>query len=128
MPFSKILEELFEAAGAAGAVMVDSDGEVVASVSEEGGACDMELVGAHHALVLDRIREAGSRVEGEKGGQGEGWGGIESIVITTGSARVVVSALKEDYSLVVLLSDRAPAGKALFESKKAVKEIEKEMG
>jgi predicted regulator of Ras-like GTPase activity (Roadblock/LC7/MglB family) len=128
MPFRKILEELLEAAGAAGAVMVDNDGEVVASVSGEEGAWDMELVGAHHALVLDVIREAGSRVEAEQGGRGGGWGGVESIVITTASARVVVSALKEDYSLVVLLVGRAPAAKALFESKQAVKQIEKEMG
>lgn len=119
MSFQGILEELRGAVGATGAVMVDSDGEVVASAPGPDGA-DMELVGAHLALIMGRIKEAGSMI----GGGGD----VESVVISTGSSRLVISALKEDYSLVVLLPMRVSSGKALFECGRAVEVIEKEMG
>jgi len=119
MPFQKILEELNASSGARGAVMVDEDGEVVAAATGDDGA-DMELVGAHNAIVLGRIKEACSRLSG--------CGPVGTVVITSESARTVLSALKDGYCLAVLLPKKAPSGKAVFASKHAAEKIEQEMG
>ncbi len=106
-------------AGVVGAIMVAHDGEVVASAAAPG-ARDMDLVGAHYAVVLDRIKDAGSRVDDRAG--------INSIVVSTKRFRQVMTVIKDGYCLVVLIKRRAPSGRVLLESGKAVERIEEEMG
>ncbi|MFQ5465064.1 MAG: roadblock/LC7 domain-containing protein [Thermodesulfobacteriota bacterium] len=127
MPFSAILRRLTERSGASGAVLVDRDGEVVASHPQPPPAppagsegLDMPLVGAHHAIVIERIREASSRAL-------PGAGPVKGTLISTTGASVVISTVKEGLCLVVLTGGGA-AGKVLFESGRAVRLIEEEMG
>lgn len=119
MPFKRILKDLTDHTESIGAVMIDWDGEVVASytVTED---LDMPLVGAHHGIVLNRIKEA----SGNHGGTAH----VETTVILTAKTGIAISAIKEGYSLVVVMGEEALPGKILFESKKAVRLIEKEMG
>ena len=131
MPFNAILRRLTERTGASGAVLVDRDGEVVAShpgslrAGPEG--LDMPLVGAHYAIVTERIREASSRAL-------PGAGQPSSALISTTGASVAISTVKDGLCLVVLtcgggrLAGGCGGGRVLFESKRAVRLIEEEMG
>jgi predicted regulator of Ras-like GTPase activity (Roadblock/LC7/MglB family) len=119
MPFKKILRNLTETAGVVGAIMVAHDGEVVASAAAPG-ARDMDLVGAHYAVVLDLIKDAGVRVDAGAG--------VSSIVVSTKRFRQVMTVIKDGYCLVVLIKRHAPSGRVLMESRKTVEKIEEEMG
>lgn len=116
--FDKILKELAQSAGATGAIMLDWEGEVVASYSHST-ALEMDLIGAHHGIILNIIKDAASR---------HGVSEVSSVSITTEKTRLAISTIKEGYYLVVTMDRAKPQGKALFESKRAVARIEEEMG
>ncbi len=118
MSFNKILEGLIETAGVVGAVMVAHDGEVVASAAA-CGARDMDLVGAHYAVVLDLIKDAGLRIDA--GAE------VSSIVVSTKRFRQVMTVIKDGYCLVVLIKRDAPSGRVLLESRKTVEKIREAM-
>ncbi len=122
MAFEKILKGIAVMSGVAGVVMVAEDGEVVASVAGPAGPADLEmdLVGAHYALALDRIKEAGSRVNPEAE--------VRHIVASTAGFKQLITVIKDGYSLVVIMKRQALSGRVLFESGRIVKEIEEEMG
>lgn len=117
MIFTEILKSLSERTGANGAVMIDRDGEVVASWSVVAGL-DMELIGAHYEIVLDAAVEAAS---------GHG-GKVSSVAISTDTARLAILAIKEGYCLVLALDRAAPSGRVMIEAARAVETIETEMG
>ena len=108
--------------GVEGVVMVAEDGEVVASVAGPAGpvGLEMDLVGAHYALALDRIKEAGSRVN--PGAE------VRHIIASTARYKQMITVIKDGYSLVVIMKRQALSGRILFESGRIVKEIEEEMG
>ncbi len=116
--FVAILKDLVSRAGARGAIMLDHDGEVVASCSESD-ELDMNLIGAHHGIILNIIRDASSQSDFKD---------IESVSISTGKARLAISSLKEGYYLVLAMGRSRPVGRALFESKSTVRRLEEEMG
>ncbi|MDO8427366.1 MAG: roadblock/LC7 domain-containing protein [Deltaproteobacteria bacterium] len=118
MSFDLILKELTKNAGAKGAVMLDSDGEIVASHADSP-SLEIDLIGAHHGIVLDIIKDATSR---------SAFSGVRSVAISTVKSRLAISTLKEGYYLLVAMGRSAPMGKALFESRRAVERIEEEMG
>lgn len=117
MVFTEILKSLSARTGARGAVMIDRDGEIVASWPDSS-SLDMPLVGAHYEIILDSVKAAAPGPFGKVG----------SIFITTDSARVAVLALKEEYCLVAVLDRNAPIRRVLNEAAKAAELIEKEMG
>ncbi len=119
MSFEKILGDLTGMAGVVGAIMVAHDGEVVSSAAQPG-ARDMDLVGAHYAVVLDLIKDAGLRVDAGAG--------VNSIVVSTKRFRQVMTVIKDGYCLVVLIKRDAPSGRVLLASRKTVERIEEEMG
>ncbi len=131
MSFKKILDNLVLRSGAIGAVMVAGDGEVV-EASEiraagvdgmwSGGAAPLELdlVGAHNAVVLDLIKEITE--------QSPELGGVESVVVSNKSARLAITVLKEGYMVVAIMDRAARSAQVLFESKCAREQIETEMG
>ncbi len=119
MPFKKILRNLTETAGVIGAIMVARDGELVASAVQPGGQ-DMDLVGAHYAVVLDLIKDAVARVDAGTG--------VNSIVVSTERFRQVMTVIKDGYCLVVLIKRDASSGRVLMESRKTVERIEEAMG
>lgn len=118
MSFHEILRGLVEELGAEGAVMLASDGEVV-DVYASKESIEMDIIGAHHSVIFNSVKEIGSR---------QGGAAIEYAAIVTGTSRLLLSAIKEGYCLVVALNGRGPVGRALIESRKAVLRIEEEMG
>lgn len=117
MIFTEILKSLSERTNANGAVMIDKDGEIVASWSGVAGL-DMELIGAHYEIVLDAVNEAAFGCGGK----------VSSITISTDTAKLAILAIKEEYCLVLALDRAAHSGKAMCEAARAVETIEEEMG
>ncbi|MBI5588219.1 MAG: roadblock/LC7 domain-containing protein [Deltaproteobacteria bacterium] len=118
MPFKAILQDLALKAGATGAIMLDREGEVVASCAQND-SLQIDLIGAHHGIILNIIQDASTRSDFPE---------VSSVSISTDSAKLSISSIKEGYYLVVALEKRRPIGKTLFESRRAIKKIEEEMG
>ncbi len=118
MPFKAILQDLTQKSRAAGAIMLDWEGELVAAYSVSD-SLQMDLIGAHHGIILDIIKDASTRSDFRE---------VRTVSISTGSTRLAISSIKEGYYLVVALEKRQPVGRALFESRRAIKIIEREMG
>lgn len=116
MIFTEILKGLSERTGAKGAVMIDKDGEIVASWASSG--LDMELVGAHYEIVLDSANEAAYSHGGP----------VSSISVLTDTGRVAILAIKEGYCLVIAMDRAAHPGRVMLEAAGAVRAIETEMG
>ncbi len=117
MSFREILRGLVESLGAEGAVMLAHDGELVDSYA--ASEIEMDLIGAHFGVIFNIVNDVSSRYGGSA---------VESVAIVTGSSRLVVSAIKEGYCLVIALGGRGPLGGPLLQSRKAVARIEEEMG
>lgn len=118
MTFNEILRDLSVSAGAAGAIIIDWEGEVVASWAGSP-EIDINLIGAHHEIILDIIKDASSRHGAEA---------VRHVAITTDKARLAMASIKEGYCLVMALGRDVPVGKALLASGRAVERIESEMG
>jgi len=118
MAFESILKELTGKSGASGAIMLANDGEVVAYHTDEAGL-DIDLIGAHHGVILDIIRDASKRSDFKD---------IKSVSITTDTNRLAISTLKEGYYIVLAMRKALPIGRALYESGRAAKMLEQEMG
>ncbi len=119
MPFKKILQGLVERAGAAGAVILDREGEVLDKFSEDAHL-DLDLIGAHYGVILGIVQDAAGRQRDSSD--------IGSVSILTEKTRLSICVIKDGYYLVVTSGRKAPAGKTLLESSKAIKMIEAEMG
>ncbi|MBE9527633.1 MAG: hypothetical protein IME99_00170 [Proteobacteria bacterium] len=124
MSFKKILDNLVSRSGAKGAVMVAGDGEVVEAserggVSAGNGPLELDLVGAHNAVVLDLVKEVAENSE---------LGNVESVMVSTGTARLAVTVLKEGYMVVAVMDRAARSARVLYESKCARELLEAEMG
>ncbi|MBI2412958.1 MAG: hypothetical protein HYV24_07100 [Deltaproteobacteria bacterium] len=118
MSFREILRGLVESLGAEGAVMLAHDGELVDFYASRD-SIEMDLIGAHFGVIFNIVKDVSSRYGGSA---------VESVAITTGSSRLVISSIKEGYCLVTALGGRGSLGRALVQSKKAVARIEEEMG
>lgn len=120
MPFKAILKNLVEKTpGATGAILLDWEGEAVADFSKSPDI-DLPAVGAHKGIILNLTKDALTRL---KGGDG-----VRTIGISTDTAKIALSTVKEGYYIVMTLEKTKPISRAFFESKKAIKSIEREMG
>jgi len=117
MPFNAILKDLALRTRAQGAVMLASDGEIVAGHTESPNV-EIDLIGAHHGIVLSAVRETGLHGDDD----------VRSVVISTRENHLIISTLKEGYFVVVVLDKRLSPARALFNVKKAARAIEEEMG
>lgn len=129
MPFKAILKTLVEKTrGATGAILLDWEGEAVADFSKISDI-DLPAIGAHKGIILNRTRDALTRLKGENMSPNAFIGdGVKTIGISTELAKIALSTIKEGYYLVVTMEKNKPLGMAFFESKKAIKDIEREMG
>ncbi len=119
MAFNSILKDLAKRAGGTGAALLSMDGEVVASFSESP-AIEIDLIGAHHGIILNIIKEsAASQKESAA---------VKTVSISTDNARLAISTLKDGFYLVLAMDKSRYLGKALSESARAVKKLEKEIG
>lgn len=119
MPFKKILRGLVERSGAAGAVILDRDGEILDKFSEDAHL-DLDLIGAHYGVILGIVKDAAGRQRD--------FGEVGSVSILTEKTRLSICAIKDGYYLVVASGRKTLAGRTLLESSKAIKMIEAEMG
>ena len=130
MPFKAILENLVEKTpGATGAIMLDWEGEAVADFSKSQGL-DLSAIGAHKGIILNLTRDMLNRlsVRPPEAGHDKVENGIKTIGIATEFTRIALSTIKQGYYLVVTLEKTRPFGRAFFETKKAIRDIEREMG
>ena len=119
-----MLKELAGLTGAAGVVLVDREGEQVASHSDT--CLDMPLIGAHKGVILNAVKELSARHWPVEGGDG---GHIRCMSIITDTTRLAVCALAEGLALVVVLEwSGTPMARVLFECRRAARLIEKEIG
>lgn len=119
MSFRKILETLTSKSHARGAVMLDFEGEMVDSFSAATGL-ELDIIGAHKGLILNMLKDVAANThENDE---------VKSVAIQAGDSKIVMSPLKDGYYLLVVTDRFKPFGRVMFESKRAAKEIEKEMG
>lgn len=120
MPFKAILKNLVEKTpGATGAILLDWEGEAVAHFAKSPDI-DLPAIGAHKGIILNLARDAILNLKQASG--------VKTIGISTELAGVALSTVKEGYYLVVTVEKNKPLGIVFFESKKAIKDIEREMG
>lgn len=117
MSFKTILERLVDSAGATGAVLLASDGEIVESYS--GTQAELDLIGAHHGIILSAIKDASERCTP---------GAVRSVTISTQKARLAIFTVKEGYYIVVTAAKSSFTGRILMEGALALKSVEEEMG
>ncbi len=120
MAFKTILRGLVERTpGATGAIMLDHDGEAVADYTPMTHL-DLPVIGAHQGVILQMVKRvmAGRSVHD----------GAQHIGISTDLAKIAISTMQEGYSLVLLIERNRFLGRAFMESRKAVAELEQEMG
>lgn len=126
MSFINILKELTEVTGATGAVMLDWEGEIVADYSTVEGL-ELDLIGAHHGIILDIIKEASACHNG--GFKARSTPKVSSVIIFTGTIRLIISTLKDNYYLVVAMPrSKGLVSRATYKSRKATMKLEEEMG
>lgn len=125
MPFERILKDLASASGASGAAMVDHEGEIVATAGD--GSADLALLGAHHAVVIDHVKEASSRLD--IAGRGAGAEDqLDCMTVSTKGARLVLKQIKEGYFILLLMDRGANTARALYQAGKSADRIREEMG
>jgi len=118
MAFKKILSDLLEnLPGGLGAIVVDWEGEAVDQV---GVIDDYELkvIGAHKGLILNNLRQAVARAEGNQ---------LQEIAITTEQVQTLILPVDEDYFLVLTLQNGDAYGRALFEARRCLDKLRKEI-
>lgn len=119
MAFKKILENLTIRTGAAGAILLDFEGEAIDCFST-GTDLELDMIGAHNSIILNMLREVSNRQKNS--------GEVETVGISTAKTKLALSTIKDGYYLLVAMDIKKPFGRAFFESKKAVVEILKEIG
>ncbi len=129
MPFKAILKTLVEKTrGATGAILLDWEGEAVADFAKSPDI-DLPAIGAHKGIILNLTRDALTRLKGENMSPNAFVGDdVKTIGISTELAGIALSTVKGGYYLVVTVEKNKPLGIVFFESKKAIKDIEREMG
>jgi len=118
MPFKQVLGTMLaNIPGSLGAIIVDWEGEAVDQV---GSIDDYELkvIGAHKGLILDNLRQAVARAEGND---------LEEIVITTAQRQTIIMPVDKEYFLVVALDRKDAMGRALFEARRCLVQLKEEI-
>lgn len=119
MPFKKLLGELVSSVpGGLGAVLADWEGEAV----DQSGHLDeyeLKIIGAHKGVILQNLREVVGRLEDDQ---------VREIVVTTEKVQTLVMPVTPDYFLVLTLDRGDTLGRALFEARRCIALLKKEIG
>lgn len=118
MSFKTLLEQLLtRVSGARGAIIVDWEGEMV-----DHAACmdryDLQVLGAHKGVILANLRNAVRRLGDEE---------IEEVVISTAVGQTLILPLTHEYALILTLERGDALGRALFEARRCVAELRREI-
>jgi len=118
MPFKTILRELIERVpGAQGAIVADWEGEAVDHV----GLMDeyeLKVIGAHKGVLLYNMHDVMRRLGDDQ---------LQEIVVTTKQAQTLVLPINGDYFLVFTLDRSDRLGMALFEARRCIQALRKEI-
>jgi len=117
VPYLAILEKLLRAmAGAHAALLLDANGEVVV----QAGAKDVRhrLIGAYQGIAFAAARRAAERHE---------IGPIDQFCCRYATGTVALTALKDDYYLIVSLAPEASLAVCLWHSALAREELNVEL-
>lgn len=118
MAFKRILQEMLDQVpGSLGAILVDWEGEAVDQVGKIA-EYELKVIGAHKGLILNNLREAVARAEGND---------LEEIVITTALRQTIILPVDDDYFLVLTLGKNDTMGRALFEARRAQVKLKEEI-
>ena len=118
MPFKKLLSELVDAVpGALGAIIADWEGECVEQVARIDDY-EIKVLGAHKGVILTNLREAVGRL---------GEPDLQEIVITAEKVQTLILPVTHEYFLVVALERGGSMGRALFEARRCLLELKKEI-
>lgn len=119
MPFKKLLGELVsKVPGALGAILADWEGEAV----DQSGHLDeyeLKVIGAHKGVILQNLRKVVERLENDQ---------VREIVVTTEKFQTLVIPVTPDYFLVLTIGRESALGRALFEVRRYVALLKKEIG
>lgn len=118
MPFRSLLTELVQnVPGALGAILADWEGE---AVDQSGHMDDYELkvTGAHKGVILQNLRKVVSRLENDE---------LREVVVTTERVQTLVLPVTQDYFLVLTTKRENALGRALFEARRCVTRLKKEI-
>ncbi len=119
MPLRAQLDSLVDRVpGSRGAILTDWEGEAVDHAARMD-EYDLKVLGAHIGIILTRLRQTVSRLTDE--------GGLKELVITTENGYNVVTPVSEDYFVVLTLTREGLLGRALFESRRCVDRLKKEI-
>ncbi len=102
--------------GAEGALLLDSEGEVVVQAGE--GAFRHRLIGAYQGISLAVARRIGAR---------HGMGSVESLVCRYSRAALVLRPLKDGYYFVLALTPAGHVADAVRRSESARRRIDQEL-
>jgi predicted regulator of Ras-like GTPase activity (Roadblock/LC7/MglB family) len=102
--------------GAEGALLLDSEGEVVVQVGT--GAFRHRLIGAYQGISLAVARRIGAR---------HGMGAVQSLVCRYSGASLVLQPLKDGYYFVLALAPDGRLADAVRRSESARRRIDQEL-
>jgi predicted regulator of Ras-like GTPase activity (Roadblock/LC7/MglB family) len=116
MPYQRVLDDLVRAVDASGALLLDSEGEIVV----EGGARDYRhrLIGAYKGLALEAVRKTVDR---------HGGGEIAYLLYRYTDGVVILRPLKDGYYLVLSLPAAGRVGEGLHHSGRAQESLNREL-
>jgi predicted regulator of Ras-like GTPase activity (Roadblock/LC7/MglB family) len=121
MQLNEIIEELVEKTpGARAAILADWEGEaVVAYTSGEQTDYEIKFVGAHHGILLSRAKEMIDRLS---------LGSPKLISFKHDEFNIITAPVNNDYYIVLTLGPDSIVGQANMTLKRAVSEVEKDIG
>jgi len=118
MPFKAMLNEMLERVpGAQGAIVADWEGEAVDQVGLMDDY-DLKLIGAYKGVILTNLRDVASRLNNDH---------LKEIIITTEHAQMIVVPVTSEYFLVLALNRSDVLGRALFEARRCLHALQKEI-
>jgi len=118
VPFKSLLNSLVESVpGAQGAIIADWEGEAVDQVGIMDDY-DLKVIGAHKGVILHNMREVVDRLGDDQ---------LEEIVITTKQAQTLILPVTKDYYLVLTLDRLDMLGRALFEARRCIRALYREI-
>jgi predicted regulator of Ras-like GTPase activity (Roadblock/LC7/MglB family) len=118
MSFQKILGELVDRLpDALGVILADWEGEAVDQVSRIGDY-EIKVIAAHKGIILTNMRQAMRDLDSDA---------LEEIIVTTERSQTLILPVTQDYYLVLSLKRSETFGRALFEARRAIFQLRREI-
>jgi len=118
MSFQHILSNLLDRLpGALGVILADWEGEAVDHVSRIGDY-EIKVIAAHKGIILTNMRQAMRDLDCDV---------LEEIIVTTERSQTLILPVTKDYYLVLTLPRGESFGRALFEARRTIAQLRREI-